>query len=126
MSRDIGNIANLQRSGVSDRFTIGCAGEWVHSTIVMRADWSNLGEIPSSSISRTIQTGMRLRGRPPSSRHISRGWWDDADPLQALLAAVDCNLQRRADLSHAGIRETTQPLDEHGDRNALDRVEVDR
>ena len=41
----------------------------------MRADWSNLGEIPSSSISRTIQTGMRCRGHPPSKRHILRGWW---------------------------------------------------
>ena len=42
----------------------------------------------------------------------------------ALLATVDCNLQRCADLSHASIRKSTKSFDEDSDSNALNRVEV--
>jgi hypothetical protein len=43
-----------------------------------------------------------------------------------LLLAVDGDRQRRTDLTHASVGEPADSLDEHGERNALDRIQVDR
>jgi len=40
--------------------------------------------------------------------------------------AVDCYCERRADLSHAAIRQPAKTVDEHRDRHALNRVQIDR
>jgi hypothetical protein len=39
--------------------------------------------------------------------------------------AVDCYCERRTDLSHAAIRKPAEAINEHRDRHALNRVQVD-
>ena len=49
-----------------------------------------------------------------------------AYPARERSGAVNRNLKRGADLAHAFHAEDPYPFDEHGDRNALDRIQIDR
>ena len=60
---------------------------------------------------------IRPSSRPEAARFRGVG--------RELVGAVDSNREGGADLAHAGVAQAAQAADEHGDRHAFDRVEVD-
>jgi hypothetical protein len=73
-------------------------------------------EVKGRHSSSTRLGSKRQRHRVPPTRTVMLGH----------SRAVDRDGERPADLLHALVTQATQPIDEHTDGNALDRVEVDR
>jgi EmrB/QacA subfamily drug resistance transporter len=53
-----------------------------------------------------------------------RGW--STGHSRGSARAIDCDREGRTDLSHPGGGQSAKPVDEHRDRDAFDRVEIDR